>query len=135
MISASISAVSDVVSAGLRTTVLPAASAGAIFHAAISSGKFQGMICPATPTGATLRFGKRVFELVRPAGVIEEVRGRERDIDVARFFDRLAAVHRFDDGERARFFLNQAGDAEDVLGALGRRESCATLCRTRGALP
>jgi hypothetical protein len=34
----------DVVSAGFSTTVFPAASAGAIFHAAISSGKFHGMI-------------------------------------------------------------------------------------------
>ena len=51
-ISASSSAVSGVVSAGLSTTVLPHASAGAIFQAAISSGKFQGMIEPTTPTGA-----------------------------------------------------------------------------------
>ena len=51
MICASVSAVSGVVSAGLSTTVLPVASAGAIFQAAISSGKFQGMICAATPIG------------------------------------------------------------------------------------
>ena len=43
-ISAKASAVSGVNSAGLSTTVLPAASAGATFHASISSGKFQGMI-------------------------------------------------------------------------------------------
>jgi len=49
------SAVSGVVSAGLRTTVLPHASAGAIFHAAMRSGKFHGMICPATPSGRGLR--------------------------------------------------------------------------------
>ncbi len=51
MISARTSAVSGVDSAGLSTTVLPQASAGAIFQAAISSGKFHGMICPATPSG------------------------------------------------------------------------------------
>src|SRR5579884_3220474 len=50
-ISARTSAVSGVVSAGLRTTVLPQASAGASFHAAISSGKFHGTIEPTTPTG------------------------------------------------------------------------------------
>ena len=55
MISASFIAVSGVVSAGLRTTVLPPASAGAIFHAAMSSGKFHGITCPQTPTGSTLR--------------------------------------------------------------------------------
>ena len=37
-------AVSGVNSAGFSTTVQPAANAGASFHAAISSGKFQGMI-------------------------------------------------------------------------------------------
>ena len=61
--SAKISAVSGVVSAGLSTTVLPQASAGAIFHASISSGKFHGMIWPATPSGAGLRFGKAYSSL------------------------------------------------------------------------
>ena len=55
MISASSSAVSGVVSAGLSTAVLPQASAGASFQAAISSGKFQGTICAATPSGSTWR--------------------------------------------------------------------------------
>ena len=41
-----------VCSAGLMTTQLPAASAGASFQAAISSGKFHGMICPTTPSGS-----------------------------------------------------------------------------------
>ena len=50
-ISANSSAVSGVVSAGFSTTVLPQARAGAIFHASISSGKFHGMIWPATPSG------------------------------------------------------------------------------------
>ncbi len=46
------SADSGVCSAGLSTTVHPAASAGPSFHAAISSGKFHGMICATTPTGS-----------------------------------------------------------------------------------
>jgi hypothetical protein len=37
--------------AGLSTTVLPMARAGAIFHASISMGKFHGMIWPMTPSG------------------------------------------------------------------------------------
>ena len=41
-----------VCSAGLSTTALPAASAGASFHVAISSGKFHGMIWPTTPSGS-----------------------------------------------------------------------------------
>jgi hypothetical protein len=40
------------VSAGLRIIVQPAASAGATFHTAISSGKFHGMMAPTTPTGS-----------------------------------------------------------------------------------
>ena len=43
---------SGVVDEGLITSVLPAASAGAIFQAPISSGKFQGMIWPTTPMGS-----------------------------------------------------------------------------------
>ena len=43
---------SGVCSAGLRTTQLPAASAGASFHVAIRIGKFQGMIWPTTPSGS-----------------------------------------------------------------------------------
>ncbi len=43
---------SGVSEAGLITTQLPVASAGASFHAAISSGKFHGMICATTPIGS-----------------------------------------------------------------------------------
>ncbi|MNO93857.1 hypothetical protein D3C76_854640 [compost metagenome] len=38
-------------SAGLSTTELPAASAGASFQAAMSSGKFHGTTAPITPSG------------------------------------------------------------------------------------
>ena len=41
-----------VCSAGFSTTQLPAASAGASFQHAISSGKFHGMIWPTTPSGS-----------------------------------------------------------------------------------
>ena len=52
MISASLRIDHGVGLAGLTTVQLPAASAGAIFHAAISSGKLKGMICPTTPSGS-----------------------------------------------------------------------------------
>ena len=48
-------AVTGVSSDGLRTTVLPAASAGPSFQAAILSEKFQGMIAATTPTGSRTR--------------------------------------------------------------------------------
>ena len=42
----------EVNSDGLMTTVLPAASAGASFHAVSSSGEFHGMIAATTPSGS-----------------------------------------------------------------------------------
>ena len=45
-------AVNGVNSAGLSTTVLPAASAGAKPHEAIGIGKFHGTITPTTPSGS-----------------------------------------------------------------------------------
>jgi hypothetical protein len=47
----------------LSTTVFPHASAGAIFHDSMSSGKFHGMIWPATPTGFGFRFGNAYSSL------------------------------------------------------------------------
>jgi hypothetical protein len=61
--SAKRSAVRGVDSAGLSTTVLPAASAGAIFQESMRSGKFHGMICPATPSGRGVRLGKAYSSL------------------------------------------------------------------------
>ena len=72
---------------------------------------------------------ERVLELVGPARVVEEVRGRERHVDVARLLDRLAAVHRLEHGELAGSLLQLPRDAEDVLRALRRRER---LPRGRG---
>ena len=37
--------------AGLKTTVLPATSAGAIFQDGIAIGKFHGVMTPMTPMG------------------------------------------------------------------------------------
>ena len=44
--------VSGVHSAGLTSTALPAASAGAKPHDAIVIGKFHGVITPTTPSGS-----------------------------------------------------------------------------------
>src|SRR5262249_8279048 len=38
---------------GFQTTVLPAASAGASFHAARSKGEFHGVIAATTPRGSS----------------------------------------------------------------------------------
>ncbi len=47
-------ALSGVIVAGLKTTVFPATSAGAIFHAGMATGKFQGVISAATPSGCLI---------------------------------------------------------------------------------
>ncbi len=52
MISASAQALPGTRSAGLNTTQLPYASAGAIFQAGIAIGKFHGVMMPMTPTGS-----------------------------------------------------------------------------------
>ena len=58
----------EVLVAGLMTTQLPVASAGAIFHASINRGKFHGITCPTTPSGATRRPGATYSSLsVQPA--------------------------------------------------------------------
>src|SRR5438128_7491353 len=63
------------------------------------------------------------------------MRGGEREIDVARLLDRLAAVERFEHGELARTLLQDARDPEEVLRALragqlgpGVRERAARCC-------
>ena len=84
---------SGVVSAGLRTTVFPVASAGASFHAAISSGKFHGITWPGHTQRTRHAVRKGVLELVGPARVVEEVRRGKRQVHVAGLLDRLAAVH------------------------------------------
>ena len=46
------SAVAGTSEAGLKTTELPATSAGAIFQMGMAAGKFHGVIMAATPTGS-----------------------------------------------------------------------------------
>ena len=101
--------------------MLPQASAGASFHAAISSGKFHGHDLADDPERRDLARDDPVAELVGPAGVVEEVRRRERDVDIARFAQRLAAVERLDDRQLARPLLDQPRDPEQVLAAFAVR--------------
>ena len=94
----------EVNSAGLSTTVFPVASAGAIFHASISSGKFHGMICPPRRPA---RAGKLRVHQLGPSGVVIEVPCDERNVDVAALADRLAVVERLHHREQARMLLDQ----------------------------
>ncbi len=62
-------AVSGVSSAGLRTTVLPAASAGPSFQPAMTSGKFQGVMSPTTPSGS-----RKVMSMPPATGIVSPSR-------------------------------------------------------------
>ncbi len=65
--------------------------------------------------------GKGVGELVGPAGVIKEMGGDHRQIEIAAFLDGLAAVDGFEDGQFAEFFLDEAGNAEKVFAPFASR--------------
>src|SRR3546814_4313885 len=58
-------AVSGDCSAGLRTTLLPIASAGATFLIAMCSGKFHGVIAPTTPSGRSEEHTSELQSLMR----------------------------------------------------------------------
>ena len=55
------------------------------------------------------------------------MRGYERHVHVARFLDGFAAIHAFEHGQFARFFLNDAGDAVNVFAALASRHFAPDL--------
>ena len=89
------------------------------------------MIWPATPSGFGVPVRERVLELVGPAGVVEEVRGGERQVDVARLLDRLAAVQRLEHGELARALLRGCARSGTGTSRARSRASCSTSrCRT-----
>ena len=136
------SAVSGVVSAGLSTTVFPAASAGRDLPREHQQREVPGDDLPGDAERPRLAVRERVLELVGPARVVEEVRRRQRQVDVARLADRLAAVERLEHGELARALLQDPRDSEEVLGALARRqvrpavlERLARGARRRGRRP
>ena len=117
------SAVSGVVSAGLSTTVLPGRERRRDLPRQHQQREVprDDLARDADRPRAPVR--ERVLELVGPARVVEEVRGGERQVDVARLLDRLAAVERLEHRELARALLQQPRDPEQVLRALGRAQA------------
>ena len=70
MHSASFTEQTEVEEAGVQTTALPAASAGAISSAGIVYGQFQGVMTPTTPRGtryARIRFVASTEGGIEPA--------------------------------------------------------------------
>jgi len=81
-----------------------------------------------------LAVGKlRVHEL-RPTGMVVEVPGDERDVDVARLADGLAVFHRLDDREETAVALDQAGERVEILGPFVARQRRPCRLRPRGGL-
>src|SRR5256885_7097447 len=63
-----------------------------------------------------------VLELVGPPSVIEKVRSRHWHVEIARFLDRFAAIHRLGYCKLARPILNQPGNPVEVLSSLSSSE-------------
>ena len=100
MMSTSVHGDAGTSSAGLNTTQLPKASAGAIFHAGIASGKFHGVIAATTPRGS------RKTSTSMP-GRIESMR---LAADAERF-----AREELEDRTRARRFADAVGQRLSLL--------------------
>ncbi len=66
--------------------------------------------------------GKGITQLVRPTGMVKEMGGRERDIDVAGFADRLSPIHRFHHRKLPGPLLDNSGDPIKIFSALSTRQ-------------
>ena len=77
MISANFNAVSGVVSAGFNTTVFPAASAGAIFHAAISKRKIPRNDLSGNTQSPGFGNWYSIGNFIRPSGIIKKCAASE----------------------------------------------------------
>ena len=104
--------------AGFSTVQFPAARAGAIFQAAIRSGKLNGMICPTTPSGSWKWYAivfLSISEIVPSSrtdhrGEVAEVIGRKRDVRSGRLAHRLAVLPALGDRELDEVLLDRIRD-------------------------
>ena len=135
------SVVSGVSSAGLMTTVQPAASAGAILRVAIASGKFQGVMKKHGPTG-------RCVTIIRPvpSGFVPIASGDARRLLrepaqelaavghlAAGLRERLAHLERHQQRELVRPLHEQfPGRAQQLAARAGGRGGPRRGCRDRG---
>ena len=99
MMSASVQGDAGTSSAGLKTTQLPNASAGAIFQAGIASGKFHGVIAATTPSGS------RVISTSMPGRVESTSRRRAAAASPAKNLKMAPARAGFADAVRERLAL------------------------------
>ena len=62
--------------------------------------------------------GKLAAQQLGPAGMVVEMAGDQRDVDIAGFADRFAVVHRLQNGQHAGVLLHQAGQRVERPGAV-----------------
>ena len=123
--------------AGLKTTVFPATSAGAIFQDGIAIGKFHGVMTPMTPIGMRTD----IWNLFRSSdGVVWPKRRRpsprhvvahvDRFLDVAaRLGLHLPHLVRHEVGELRLVLGEELREAEEDLAALRRGDEAPVLER------
>ena len=111
----------------------PVASAGPSFHAAISSGKFHGMIWPTTPMRLAQGVGVEVgagrvghrdidgvaLDLGGPAGHVVEQVGGQRHVGRLSHRERLAVVQGLQLGQLFDVLEDQVADPPDDPAAIG----------------
>ena len=97
--------------------VQPAASAGAIFQAAIRKGSSTDDLTDYADGFAQdnrqvfgVKLGGGAFFAADDAGEITEMVGSQRDVGGAGFADRFTVVQRFLQGEQFQVFVNHIGD-------------------------
>jgi hypothetical protein len=112
-------------SAGLTTIELPVASAGPIFQLPISSGKFQGMTAPTTPSGsrrisemALARSGRSRHRSCRSPRRTSGCTGWRADVDAGAVADRLAHIQGLQQRQLGRVLLHQVGEPQQNFLAL-----------------
>ena len=114
-------------SAGFSTTVQPQASAGAIFHMPIISGKFHGTIAADDAHRLAHRVGERVrpgrddlsVDLVGQARVVAERVHHRRQVLAADRRDRLAGVERLELHQRILVALDEVGELHQQASPVG----------------
>ncbi|MGY4199303.1 hypothetical protein ACVIM9_008644 [Bradyrhizobium sp. USDA 4520] len=106
---------------------MPAASAGAIFHASISSGKIPRNDLPDHANRHLI--GEFALLQLRPAGVIEEMARSERHVEIAGFPDRLAVVDRLQHGEQPGVTLQHARQRIEMTRATVTAKLCPRCLR------
>ena len=119
------------------TTVLPAASAGASFHAVSISGEFHGrdrhhhaerLVAREVEVAFLVERDDGAFDLVRQAA--EVVVPLRHVVELrAHLGDQLAVVQHFDLGQPLRVLRDQIAELAQQCTALSRHSSAATVRR------